>query len=341
MANARYYGKPWTKQQELKLLLLLMNPEYKGRRVEDSMGRDSTGIQLRLEKLGVQEGTRVFHEKHISTVLALAKKVRMEPWGFDPLMEGYNIFLGLLTVGRRGDFPESLKEAFFEEVIQWKDITAYLIKKPELLPDWVQERMEMESPPFANGGMTRSFHSGGEVKVKVETFQDVFADALGINDWSAQHGQSQYVTGYGMMSETVKTFAEAFRHREASNNDNTPNPNESNTQLTQEQTMTKFFETRNYLNGRDLSTLTDSDIYLMIKVKEQEIRDLESITTRPVRLTRQIEEAKKELTDLVAFLDKQDGVEAEVVELTDLKGTTKVQTGYRTVAEEPTPRADK
>lgn len=81
---------------------------------------------------------------------------------------------------------------------------------------------------------------------------------------------------------------------------------DANPTIQEDNTMTtKFFETKHFLNAQDISQMSDEQIYAAISKKEADIAKLEAINTKPKRLIAQIEEAKGELTALVAHLDKE------------------------------------
>jgi hypothetical protein len=57
------------------------------------------------------------------------------------------------------------------------------------------------------------------------------------------------------------------------------------------------------LNGKNIETYTDSEIYNAIAAEERRIADLEKINLKPKRLVDEINAAKAELQKLVTHLD--------------------------------------
>lgn len=71
----------------------------------------------------------------------------------------------------------------------------------------------------------------------------------------------------------------------------------------------KFFETKHYLNGNDISLISNSRIYELIAEEEHNIKELQKIETKPKRLADEIKKRSEELNRLVNFLNEQDGAE--------------------------------
>lgn len=64
--------------------------------------------------------------------------------------------------------------------------------------------------------------------------------------------------------------------------------------------------TKHYINGTDISTLSNSQLYQMIAQQEASIKDLEAITNKPNSLTKEIADRKASIDTLVAFLNDRD-----------------------------------
>lgn len=65
-------------------------------------------------------------------------------------------------------------------------------------------------------------------------------------------------------------------------------------------------ETKTFVNGTDISTWQNGDIYDLIAKQEAEIKKLEAIENKPKRLQAEIEQRKAGITALVAELDARD-----------------------------------
>ena len=65
----------------------------------------------------------------------------------------------------------------------------------------------------------------------------------------------------------------------------------------------KFFETKAFLNGREIYQLSPAEVFQAIAAKEKEIASLEQIENQPAILIAEITEAKGQLADLVVHLD--------------------------------------
>ena len=64
--------------------------------------------------------------------------------------------------------------------------------------------------------------------------------------------------------------------------------------------------TKHYINGTDISTLSNSQIYNLIAQQEAAIKDLEAITNKPNSLTKEIADRKASIQTLVDFLNNRD-----------------------------------
>lgn len=63
--------------------------------------------------------------------------------------------------------------------------------------------------------------------------------------------------------------------------------------------------TKTFLNGVDLATRPDAEIYDAIAQQEADIKTLEAINAKPKRLVAEIEKRKAGIAALVAFLDSK------------------------------------
>jgi hypothetical protein len=81
--------------------------------------------------------------------------------------------------------------------------------------------------------------------------------------------------------------------------DVTPQP----AQLKKESTPVKFFETINYVNGRDVKSLKPSEIVSAIAAKEAEVESLKKAKAQPKMVLREIAKIEGEIAGLTAFLD--------------------------------------
>ena len=64
--------------------------------------------------------------------------------------------------------------------------------------------------------------------------------------------------------------------------------------------------TKTYLNGVDLDTLTNSELFAMIQMQEAEVKNLLSITHKPQTLLLEIEKRQAGISALVAFMDERE-----------------------------------
>ncbi len=69
---------------------------------------------------------------------------------------------------------------------------------------------------------------------------------------------------------------------------------------------TKLLQTVHYVNGVDVTALTDDQLISVIREREQEIAKLQSNTHMPARLKNRAAELQAELNALVEFLDNFD-----------------------------------
>lgn len=132
---------------------------------------------------------------------------------------------------------------------------------------------------------------------------------LGIGDkWDKQKQPVTYAMflgchfGYCLDENDGKTvLAEVNKRRQAASTSSQPAP--------QENTMTKSniieITTKTFLNGVDLATRPDAEIYDAIAQQEADIKTLEAINAKPKRLVAEIEKRKAGIAALVAFLDSK------------------------------------
>ena len=66
------------------------------------------------------------------------------------------------------------------------------------------------------------------------------------------------------------------------------------------------FETKHYLNGKDITNLENIEIYREIAREESALKALSEVQNKPKRLVAEIESRTAELKAFVAFLDAQD-----------------------------------
>jgi hypothetical protein len=64
--------------------------------------------------------------------------------------------------------------------------------------------------------------------------------------------------------------------------------------------------TKTLVNGQDIATMKDADIYDLIASQEREIGKLESISNKPKRLVTEIEKRQAGIAALVAYLDSKE-----------------------------------
>lgn len=63
--------------------------------------------------------------------------------------------------------------------------------------------------------------------------------------------------------------------------------------------------TKTFVNGKDIATMADSEIYDLIASEEVKIKELEKIENKPKRLQLEIERRGQGILDLVAYLDSK------------------------------------
>lgn len=66
------------------------------------------------------------------------------------------------------------------------------------------------------------------------------------------------------------------------------------------------FTIQHLLNGRDITTMSDDEIFRVIAQTEAEIDKLDQIKTKPTRLVKLIEQKRADLAKLIDFLNAQD-----------------------------------
>lgn len=71
------------------------------------------------------------------------------------------------------------------------------------------------------------------------------------------------------------------------------------------------FETRYYLNDRDVREYSDNDLYSLIKRNEDAIEQLEQIKNKPQKLKNEIADRKAQLQKLIDFLDGREAPSAK------------------------------
>ena len=64
--------------------------------------------------------------------------------------------------------------------------------------------------------------------------------------------------------------------------------------------------TKHYINGTDIASLSNSQIYNLITQQEAAIKDLEAIANKPNSLTKEIADRKASIQTLVDFLNDRD-----------------------------------
>lgn len=75
---------------------------------------------------------------------------------------------------------------------------------------------------------------------------------------------------------------------------------------TDKDTDTMQFTIQHLLNGRDIATMSDDEIFRVIAQTEAEIDKLDQIKTKPTRLVKLIEQKRADLAKLIDFLNAQD-----------------------------------
>jgi hypothetical protein len=63
--------------------------------------------------------------------------------------------------------------------------------------------------------------------------------------------------------------------------------------------------TKTFVNGKDIATMSDSEIYDLIASEEVKIKELEKIENKPKRLQLEIERRGQGIVDLVKYLDSK------------------------------------
>jgi len=63
--------------------------------------------------------------------------------------------------------------------------------------------------------------------------------------------------------------------------------------------------TKTLVNGRDVSTMSDAEVFELIAAQEAKIKELEAIESKPKKLTAEIAKRKEGIAALVAHLDAQ------------------------------------
>ena len=64
--------------------------------------------------------------------------------------------------------------------------------------------------------------------------------------------------------------------------------------------------TKHYINGTDISSLSNAQLFQLIAQQEASIKELEAITNKPNSLTKEIADRKASIDTLVAFLNDRD-----------------------------------
>lgn len=88
----------------------------------------------------------------------------------------------------------------------------------------------------------------------------------------------------------------------ASNCNSQPTEQKETTML---KTNTKLFKKIVMINGIDASTMSDDEIFGVIATVEAQIRDLDSIDTKPSKLGKKIEKMHKDLAKIRAYVDNR------------------------------------
>lgn len=103
-----------------------------------------------------------------------------------------------------------------------------------------------------------------------------------------------------------ETIGAAVFQRSARADD--PKPAAAEPQLQPEEPTMKHIEitTKTLVNGRDVSEMSDADIYSLISQQEAHVESLSAIKNKPLRLQREIEKCEAGIQALVKFLDDKD-----------------------------------
>lgn len=64
--------------------------------------------------------------------------------------------------------------------------------------------------------------------------------------------------------------------------------------------------TKTLVNGKDVATMSDSEVYDLIAAQESKIRELEKIETKPKKLVAEIEKRRAGIQALVSYLDSKE-----------------------------------
>lgn len=107
------------------------------------------------------------------------------------------------------------------------------------------------------------------------------------------------------------SFIEYLNHKraEASASTSSEASNEIITTEKDDTMNTKLFSLQHLVNGQDITTMSDNDLYNAIAAAQADIDRLEKINPKPNRLVKQIETKKADLGALVAFINEQDAGE--------------------------------
>lgn len=117
----------------------------------------------------------------------------------------------------------------------------------------------------------------------------------------------RYVEGYTERAQRLQAYyAKQAGYPATTDTDTTTD--------TQENTMSKLVTIKHLINGKDMDSMSDSDLYATISTTELEIERLDKIKTKPKRLVRHIEALKSDLQKLVELIDSRDDVAEPVSE---------------------------
>jgi hypothetical protein len=109
-----------------------------------------------------------------------------------------------------------------------------------------------------------------------------------------------------LSSSECRELKEYFAARYADElNARSPPKKESAIVQSQPEEPIMFFANKSFLNGQDISKLSNAEIYSAIAAKEAEISRLEQIQNKPKSLQNEIEQAKGDIRSLVEFLDSK------------------------------------
>lgn len=129
---------------------------------------------------------------------------------------------------------------------------------------------------------------------------------LGAPDsWKKVDGNWDY-----MKSEVVKEFSgrPTYPPLDLSEPTNPTNHNlpDYTKELQMSQTQPSFFEVKQFVNGKDIATMSNHEIYNAIQSMETYIKNLETIENKPKALVKELEEARAEIKALVEFMDSKE-----------------------------------